>query len=88
MYRRTARAEAQETHPADWQPPLVRRVVTIVDFDGPQPVERVITMRRTDRIDTYDVQFGDREPRRMGWSETLRLLRKALPRVSVRKVSI
>ena len=87
MYRRTARAEALEPRQADWQPPEVRRVVTIVDFDGPTPVERVITMRRTERIDTYAVQFGDRQPRRMGWSETLRLLRKSLPRVSVRKTA-
>ena len=88
MYRRTARAEAQEQREVDWQPPVIRRVVTIVDFDGPVPVERVITMRRTERIDTYAVQFGDHPERRMGWSETLRLLRKALPRVSTRKVAI
>lgn len=85
MYRRTARAEAQEQRQPEWQPPLVRRVVTIIDFDGPEPIERIITMCRTERIDTYAVQFGDRPARRIGWSETLRLLRKAMPRVSSRK---
>lgn len=86
MYRTTARAATSEPLPTDWHPPQLRRVVTITDYDGPEPVTRTITMERTDRIDTYAVRFGNAPARHIGWSETLRLLRKSLPRVSVRRM--
>lgn len=84
MGRKSQRVQAagREAHGprAHWEPPEVRRVVTITDYDFG---ERVYTMelRRSDRIDCYDVYIdGQLWKKRIGWSRVLEGLRKALPR--------
>ena len=95
MYRRTRKAKARaqwrprpavpesEQRPPMWQPPPLRRRITIEDFDGPEPVTHVIELHRTTRIDSYraTVDGRDWQPR-IGWSRVLDGLRWALPRLT------
>lgn len=65
MYRQTRKyAERRKWHPRPdaapedrrpptWQPPALRRRVTIEDFDGGEPQRNVIELFRTRRIDSY-----------------------------------
>lgn len=99
MYRRTSKyakrrkwhprpavAEADQ-RPASWQPPKLRRRVTIEDFDGAEPHTHVIELFRTPRIDSYRAVI-DGEPweplghKRVGWSRVLDGLRRAMPRLA------
>lgn len=67
-----------------WQPPELRRVVEITDYDGPVPRVYRMELRRSDRIDCYDAYAdGALWRRRIGWSRVLAGLRMALPRVSL-----
>ena len=77
-----------EQRPPTWQPPLLRRRITIEDFDGPEPTTHVIELHRTNRIDTYRATVDGRDWNpRIGWSRVLDGLRKALPRLaSIRKM--
>ena len=82
------RAKLQARKKKLWQPPPLRRRITIEDFDGPEAVTHVIELHRTNRIDTYraTVDGHDWQPR-IGWSRVLDGLRKALPRLaSIRKM--
>jgi len=66
-----------------WQPPEVRRVITITDYDCG---ERTVTMelRRSDRIDCYDAYIGgELWKSRIGWSRVQEWIRKAFPRVQL-----
>lgn len=91
-YRRTKRYARRRQHrqeladadmrPAVWEPPALRRRITIEDFDGPAPVTRVIELRRTRRIDSYRVVVdGEALAQRMGWSRFLDRLRRSMPRL-------
>lgn len=93
MYRRTRKYQARrERHRPDvepeeqrepiWQPPLLRRRITIEDFDGVTPVTHTIELFRTQRIDSYRAVVDGRpwHPR-IGWSRVLDGLRRALPRL-------
>lgn len=65
-----------------WQPPELRRVVEITDFDGPEPRVYRMELRRSNRIDCYDAWIdGKLWQKRIGWSRVLAGLRMALPRV-------
>lgn len=94
MYRRTSKsclrrkwrprseAAAELPRPALWQPPELRRRVTIEDFDGPEAQVHVIELHRTSRIDCYRAVVDGRVWRaRVGWSRVLDGLRKAMPRL-------
>jgi len=65
----------------EWQPPEIRRVITITDYDfGPRKV--TMELRRSDRIDCYDCYIAGKlwKPR-IGWSRVQEWVRKAFPRV-------
>jgi len=66
-----------------WQPPEVRRVVTITDYDcGEKTVK--MELRRSGRIDCYDCYIdGKLWKKRIGWSRVQEWIRKAFPRVRV-----
>ena len=95
MYRRTRKYVARRKwHPRPdaaledqrapaWQPPELRRRITIEDFDGAEPCVHVIELRRTRRIDSYRAVI-DGKPwlDRVGWSRVLDGLRKAMPRLA------
>jgi hypothetical protein len=61
---------------------MLRRRVTIEDFDGADPTTHIVELFRTSRIDSYRAVIDGREWRaRVGWSRVLDRLRKALPRL-------
>lgn len=95
MYRRTRKYTARRKwHPrreiapedqraAAWQPPELRRRITIEDFDGTESRVHVIELHRTSRIDSYRAVIDGREwNARIGWSRVLNGLRRALPRLA------
>lgn len=95
MYRRTHKYAARRTwHPRrdaapeaqrapHWQPPLLRRRVTIDDFDGVEPVTHIVELFRTSRIDSYRAVIDGREWKsHVGWSRVLDGLRRAMPRLA------
>ena len=61
--------------------PMLRRVVTVTDYDGPEPVTHTLAMHRTRRIDTYRIEADGKPWKCGGWSAALVGLRKAYPRV-------
>lgn len=97
MYRETKRVkacrimrEAKERKRLDnaepreyWEPPELRRVVEITDYDGGgNPVIYRMELRRSNRIDCYDCYInGELWKRRIGWSRVQEWIRKAFPRV-------
>lgn len=79
------RDRARMDRPAPDYPPILpdlRRRIVIEDWDFGHRVH-VIELHRTSRIDCYRV-VADGQPwkRRVGWSQILAGLRKALPRLS------
>lgn len=95
MYRRTRKYEARrkwrprqelpedERRPEAWRPPKLRRRIVITDFDGAEPVEHVIELYRTNRIDSYRAVIdGEEWHARIGWSRILDGLRRAMPRLT------
>ncbi len=64
-----------------WEPPKVRRIITITDFDfGKKEVS--MELRKSDRIDCYDCYInGELWKSRIGWSRVQEWVRKAFPRV-------
>lgn len=93
MYRRTRKYQArrerhrpelapEEQRPATWQPPHLRRRITIEDFDGPEPSTHTIELFRTRRIDSYRAVIDGAEWKAsVGWSRVLDGVRRALPRL-------
>jgi len=58
--RRAAAADTPGEAPPPWQPPRLRRVVIVIDFDFGAKI-RVFRLFRTARIDSYRVQ-ADHKP--------------------------
>lgn len=88
MGRKSQAVQAQQridsAEPASlWEPPEVRRVITITDYDmGERTVK--MELRRSDRIDCYDCYIdGELWKPRIGWSRVQEWIRKAFPRVHV-----
>lgn len=93
MYRRTRKYQARrarhrpelapgDQRPPTWQPPLLRRRITIEDFDGAEPRTHTIELYRTTRIDSYRAVIDGAEWKaRVGWSRVLDGLRRAMPRL-------
>ena len=61
--------------------PLLRRTVLVTDYDTGTPVSHELRMFKTRRVDTYRIEADGKLWKRAGWSEALRGLRKAYPRV-------
>lgn len=61
--------------------PALRRVIVVIDFDGPVPVTHTVRLWRTPRVDQYRAEVDGRAWRqRVGFSAVLAGLRKSLPR--------
>ena len=67
-----------------WEPPELRRVITITDYDCKESVTHIMELRKSNRIDCYDCYInGELWKSRIGWSKVLEWIRKAFPRVKV-----
>jgi hypothetical protein len=82
----TARARKRlansEERPPMWEPPEVRRVIEITDYDTGTPIVRRMELRRSNRVDCYNCYIGGKLWKsRIGWSRVLEWIRKAHPRV-------
>jgi len=63
--------------------PELRRVIEITDYDSGEPVTHRLELYKTDRIDCYKVLAdGKLWKKRIGWSNILTGIRKALPRLA------
>lgn len=99
MYRRTRKyAARRKWHPRPavapedqrapaWQPPDLRRRITIEDFDGAEPRVHVIELHRTNRIDSYRAVIDGKPWKpfgrtRVGWSVVTDAMRRAMPRMA------
>lgn len=92
MYRLTKRALSVrrwkrelpigEQRPYTWQPPELRRRITIEDFDCGSPRIVVLELHRTRRIDAYAVHVDGKPWRKMGWARVLDAVRRAFPRIA------
>ena len=61
--------------------PDLRRVVTVTDFDGPEPVTHELRLYRTRRVDVYRVEAGGLLWKCCGWSVAMESMRKSFVRV-------
>ena len=87
MGRKSQQVQAEkrlEREPCSiWQPPKIRRVITITDYDV-EKVTHTMELRRSSRIDCYDCYInGELWKSKIGWSRVLEWVRKAFPRVHV-----
>ncbi|WP_105258391.1 hypothetical protein [Pseudoalteromonas sp. T1lg88] len=63
--------------------PELRRIIEITDYDSGEPITHKLELYKTDRIDCYKVLVdGKLWKKRIGWSNILAGIRKALPRVA------
>ncbi|SUJ09868.1 hypothetical protein [Shewanella morhuae] len=63
--------------------PELRRVIEITDYDNGVPTTHTLELYKTNRIDCYRVIVdGKLWKERIGWSNILEGIRKALPRLS------
>jgi hypothetical protein len=73
--------EQNVDHQPVWEIPELRRVIEITDFDSGEPIVHKLELYKTDRIDCYDVYVnGAIWKKRIGWSQILASIRKAMPR--------
>jgi hypothetical protein len=73
--------EQNVDHQPVWEIPELRRVIEITDFDSGEPIVHKLELYKTDRIDCYDVYVdGAIWKKRIGWSQILAGIRKAMPR--------
>ncbi len=63
--------------------PELRRVIEITDYDNGAPTTHTLELYKTNRIDCYRVIVdGKLWKERIGWSNILAGIRKALPRLA------
>ena len=63
--------------------PELRRIIEITDYDSGEPITHKLELYKTDRIDCYKVLVdGKLWKMRIGWSNILAGIRKALPRLA------
>ena len=68
-------------HQPVWGIPKLGRVIEITDFDSGEPIVHKLELYKTDRIECYDVYVGGAiGKKRIGWSQILAGIRKAMPR--------
>lgn len=69
--------------PPVWQPPKLRRIVVVIDFDTGSPRIKMMHLLRANRIDLYRVRTARGESRKpVGWSRALSAVRKGYQRIS------
>ncbi|WP_416305947.1 hypothetical protein [Neptunicella sp. SCSIO 80796] len=79
--KQQAQQENDETNPVQKTPNL-RRLVIITDYNSGEPVTHKLELFKTDHIDCYKVFVDWRLwKERIGWSNILKGIRKALPRL-------
>ena len=61
--------------------PLLRRRVTVTDYDSGEPVTHTLDLYRTRRVDTYRVEADGKPWKCCGWSKILEGLRKSYQRL-------
>ena len=61
--------------------PLLRRRVTVEDFDGETPSVRVFDLERSRRVDSYNIRVDGEPWKRMGWARFCDRLRAAYVRL-------
>jgi hypothetical protein len=61
--------------------PALRREVIVIDHDTGQPVQHVLRLYRTRRVDVYCIEADGAPWRTGGWTRALDGLRRAYPRV-------
>ena len=98
MYRRTKSTPPAQWRPRQeipdgdqrpprWQPPDLRRRITIEDFDGAEPMTHVIELHKPP-ASTYRAVVDGREWKtRIGWSRVLDGLRRSMPRIASERTS-
>jgi hypothetical protein len=84
-YTSGVKTESHLEKNVDHQPvleiPKLRRVIEITDFDNGGPIVHKLELYSTDRINCYDVCVdGAILKKRIGWSQILAGIRKAMPR--------
>lgn len=63
--------------------PELRRIIEITDYDSGEPITHKLELYKTDRSDCYKVLVdGKLWKKRIGWSNILAGIRKALPRLA------
>ncbi len=68
--------------PEQAEPPNLRRLIEVTDFDSGQPITHRIELYSCDRIDCYNALIdGKKWHTRIGWSKVLAQLRMNLPRL-------
>lgn len=68
-----------------YEPPELRRILIIEDYDHGRVVRHEFKLHRSDRIDCYRLEIDGKElPDRIGWAKVIELARKAFIRVSNR----
>jgi hypothetical protein len=66
--------------------PKLRRVIEITDFNSGEPIVHKLELYKTDRIDCYDEYVdGAIWKKRIGWSQILVGIRKAMLRRVINK---
>ena len=87
MGRKSQQVQAEKRLSNDpcsiWEPPKIRRVITITDYDI-EEVTHTMELRRSNRIDCYDCYInGELWKSKIGWSRVLEWVRKAFPRIHI-----
>jgi hypothetical protein len=86
------RARARLERPApDYPPerPLLRRRITVEDYDSGQAVVAVLVLYRSARTDCYRAELdGETIPGKIGWSRALAILRTRFQRMKSLKRGI
>jgi hypothetical protein len=73
--------EKNVDHQPVWEIPKLRRAFEITDFDSGEPIVHKLEPYKRDRIDCADVYVdGAIWKKRIGWSQILAGIRKAMPR--------
>jgi hypothetical protein len=81
---RRGRDRVNANKPARLYPPKLpdlRREVIVIDYDTGQPVQHVLRLYRTRRVDVYRIEADGAAWRSGGWTRALDGLRRAYPRV-------
>jgi hypothetical protein len=73
--------EQNVDHQPVWEIPKLSRVIEITDFDSSEPIVHKLELYKTNRIDCFDAYVnGVIWNKRIGWSQILAAIRKAIPR--------
>ncbi len=70
-----------------WQPPELRKIIVVIDFDSGRPMMRMLQLWRGSRIDNYRI-VSPKGAAKMpaGWSKVLGTVREKMPRVRAAEV--